>query len=137
MSKRVVTIAPDRTVAAALKVMARHGIGSLVVVKGGKPVGMVTERDFVIEISKKGAIALEAKVGGLASKPLITVRQRTEIWEAFTKMLRKKIRRLPVVDGHRLVGIVTERDLFKWVVMVINEPNVPEDVRKLFNEPLD
>ena len=46
-------------------------------------------------------------------------------------MLRRKIRRLPVTKDGKLVGIVTERDLFKWVVGVLYAPNVPEDVKKL------
>ncbi len=131
MSKNVVTVSQDAPVAAALKLMVKHGIGSVVVVEEGKPVGMVTERDFVNQISELGPRALEARVGRVASRPLVSVDLRTEIWEAFTIMLRKKIRRLPVMKEGRLVGIVTERDLFRWVVMVAYEPNIPAEISKL------
>ncbi len=98
MSKNVVTIEQEVPVAAALRLMVKHGIGSIVVVEEGKPVGIVTERDFVNQISELGPKALETRVGRVASKPLTAVDPKTEVWEAFTIMLRKKIRRLPVID---------------------------------------
>jgi CBS domain-containing protein len=67
-----------------------------------------------------------------AKRKVITVTPETEIWEAFTLMLKNKIRRLPVVTkAGKLVGIVTERDLFKWVVAAAYEPEIPEEIKKL------
>ncbi|MDA4125055.1 MAG: CBS domain-containing protein [Thaumarchaeota archaeon] len=131
MSKKVVTVTQDAPIASVLKLMVKHGIGSVVVLEGGKPVGMITERDFVNQISEHGARALEGRVSRVASRPLVSVGPKTEIWEAFTIMLRKKIRRLAVMKDERLVGIVTERDLFRWVVMVAYEPNIPAEISKL------
>lgn len=69
--------------------------------------------------------------GNAASKPLIAVPPEEEIWEAFGIMLENKVRRLPVLKDGKLVGIVTERDLFKWVVRVIYEPNIPKRIKGL------
>src|SRR3989304_4851570 len=65
------------------------------------------------------------------SQPLVTAEPDTPSWEAFRTMLKKRIRRLPIVEKGKLVGIVTERDLFRWVLLVAYEPNIPEDIREI------
>ena len=131
MSKTVRIISPDGTVGEALKLMAKYDVGCLVIVRGGKPVGVVTERDIVRKMIDKRWKGLEQRVIEIASQPVISIPPDTEAWEAFTTMLRKKIRRLPVEKGGKLVGLVTERDLFKWVVRVFYEPNIPEEFKEL------
>lgn len=131
MSRTVKTIADARPVRAAVAMMTKNDIGSVVVVKGRVPVGIITERDVMRRLAGKSQASLDQPSGRLASKPLITVSPETMIWEAFILMLRRRIRRLPVTRDGKLVGIVTERDLFKWVVGVLYAPNVPQDVRKL------
>jgi CBS domain-containing protein len=131
MSKTVRTVSARQPVSAAVAVMTKHDIGSVVVLKDGAPLGIITERDVMRHLVGKTSRNLDKPSEALASKPLVTVPPDTEIWEAFMMMLRRKIRRLPVMQAGKLVGIVTERDLFKWVVSVLYEPNVPEDVRKL------
>jgi CBS domain-containing protein len=114
--------------------MAKLDIGSLIVTSGGRAVGVVTERDVVKVVARGGAASLRKRLDSVASKPVVTVSPTTEIWEAFTLMLKKKIRRLPVVERGKVVGIVTERDLLKWVVGVFYEPNIPADVKKLITQ---
>jgi CBS domain-containing protein len=111
--------------------MVKYDIGAVVVLdKSSRVVGIMTERDVVNKIASEGA-NLKAPVSKFASRPVITAGPETKVWDAFTQMLRRKIRRLPVVEKGKLVGIVTERDLFKWVVRVIYEPNIPNDLRTL------
>lgn len=131
MSKTVRTVAGRTSLRSVLALMRRHDIGSVVVMESGAPVGIITERDVVKKLAARGPRVLGLTSRELASKPVVTTSPETEVWEAFTVMLRKKIRRLPVMKGNRLVGIVTERDLLKWVVGVLYEPNVPRDVKKL------
>ncbi|MDV3278666.1 MAG: CBS domain-containing protein [Nitrososphaerales archaeon] len=131
MSRTVRTVSGSEPVSVAVAKMVKHDIGSVVVLEGGAPVGIITERDIMRQLTGKSAKDLSSPSKTFASKPLVTVSPETEIWNAFTIMLRKKIRRLPVVQGGRLMGIVTERDLFKWVVGVFYEPNVPADIKKL------
>jgi CBS domain-containing protein len=134
MSKNVVSLAPSKKVIDALKVMNEKDIGSVLVVQSGDLVGIITERDVVRNLpkSEKAFFDFISKpLSEAAKKNMISVSPDLEIWEAFEKMLEKKIRRLPVVKSGKLVGIVTERDLFKWVVKVAYEPNLPENIKKL------
>lgn len=132
MTKTPVTIKPDTTVRNALQLMIRKDIGSLIVAKDGKAVGIITERDVTRRSLRPAKVkgVYERPVTRLMSRPLITVPSTTPVWEAFETMVIKKIRRLPVVDQDRLIGIVTERDLFKWVIRVFYEPNIPERIKK-------
>jgi CBS domain-containing protein len=131
MSRTVRTIHPDASVESALKLMAKYDVGCLVVVRNEKAVGVITERDIVRKMINKRWKGLQQHVIDVASHPVISIPPSTEAWVAFTTMLRKKIRRLPVEDHGKLVGLVTERDLFKWVVRVFYEPNIPEEFKKL------
>jgi CBS domain-containing protein len=70
-------------------------------------------------------------IRNVMSKPLVTITPSAEVWQAVEQMVRKDIVRLPVVEGDRLVGMVTERDIFRWMIRVAYEPNLPEDLGKL------
>jgi len=130
MSTKVVTVKSTDKVGKALQTMVRHKIGSIVVVEKGKPVGIMTERDVSIRTAK-GQNVRGMAVRNVMSKPLVTIAPSSEVWQAVEQMVRRDIVRLPVVDGDRLVGMVTERDIFRWVIKVAYEPNLPEDLRKL------
>ncbi len=131
MTKKVFTLPPDKPTKAALDLMKEYDIGAVVLSERGKIAGIVTERDILKKITGNSAENLQEPVSQIASKNVITGSPKTQVWEAFATMLRNKIRRLPVVDEERLVGIVTERDLFKWTVKVAYEPNIPEDLKRL------
>jgi CBS domain-containing protein len=132
MSSKPVTIEADAPVRKALQVMIKKDIGSLLVVRDGKPVGIITERDVTRRSLRPAKIkgTYDRPVARSMSRPLVTVPPSTPIWDAFETMVTRKIRRLPVVEQGRLVGIVTERDLFKWVIRVFYEPNIPERIKK-------
>lgn len=130
MTKKVVTVHPDQKVSEALDLMVKHNIGSLIVTEKNSPIGMVTERDIVQGIVKNRNI-FSSKVGEIMAQPLITATPETPTWEAFRVMLTNRIRRLPVLDNGRLVGMVTERDLFRWVLLVAYEPNLPSDIKEI------
>lgn len=133
MTGTPVAIKPDAPVRKALRVMIKKDIGSLVVVKKGKPVGIITERDVTrrsLRPARAGKKAYHMPVTSLMSRPLITVPPSTPVWEAFEKMVTRKVRRLPVVEKGRLLGIVTERDLFKWVIRVLYAPNIPRRIER-------
>lgn len=132
MTRTPVTIKADATVRKALQVMIKKDIGSLIVVKDGEPVGIVTERDVTRRSLRPAKVkgVYDRPVSRSMSRPLITMPPATPVWEAFEIMVTKKIRRLPIVEQGRLVGIVTERDLFKWVIRVFYEPNIPDRIKK-------
>lgn len=120
MTTDVVTVAPDATVRDALRAMIEHDIGSVVVAERGVAVGVFTERDVTRHVLADDAV-LEERVDELMSTPPITVAPSEQVVDAFGLMNAKRIRRLPVVEGGRLVGIVTEGDLRRWVGQVAEE----------------
>ena len=130
MSSQVFSLGPSARTLDALDAMVQNDIGSVPVVDNGKLVGIITERDIVKEITKSFDY-LAKPLSETGKRSVVTVTRSTPLWEAFATLLRNKIRRLPVVDEGRLIGIVTERDLFKWVVRVAYEPNIPDDLKDL------
>jgi CBS domain-containing protein len=117
-NREVVYVNRDVTVNAACKLMRQYHVGSLVVVDevAGKrvPVGILTDRDVVVEID---AMDLDAKVitaGDIMSSELVTVPESQGVLETIEIMRAKGVRRVPIVDGEsRLVGIVTIDDLLE------------------------
>jgi CBS domain-containing protein len=136
MSKTVRTVDSTGTVGLALEAMANYDIGSVVVVEGKKPVGIVTERDFARKFAKDKFVDMRRKIGEISSKPVISVSPDTKVWDVLDLMVKKKIRQLPVVKDGQLVGITTERDIFKWIVRVIHSPNIPADLQKAIEQNL-
>jgi CBS domain-containing protein len=120
MSAPVIQVAPDATVAQALRTMIDRDIGSVVVAEGESAIGIFTERDLTRRILDDSSL-LDRKVDEVMSSPVTTVGPDDEVVFVFRLMNEKGIRRLPVVQDGRLVGIVTERDLLQWVEAVANE----------------
>lgn len=120
MTVGVVTVAPEETVATALRRMIDHDIGAVVVAEGEAPVGVFTERDVTRRVLSDPDL-LERPVREVMSSPVVTTEPDAEIVFVFETMNERRIRRLPVVEGGRLVGILTERDLLRWVDAVAHE----------------
>jgi CBS domain-containing protein len=120
MIRDVATVGPGEPMEVALRRMNERDIGSVVVVEGDRPVGIVTERDVVRHALEPGELRAR-RVGDLMSAPLVTIGPEAEVVEAFDLMTREGIRRLPVVQDGRLVGIVAERDLLRGVSQVARE----------------
>ncbi len=114
MSSPVVHVAPGATVAQALSTMLEHDIGAVVVTEEDSVTGVFTERDLTRRILKDPDL-LGRPVGEVMSSPVTAVGPDDEIVFVFGLMVERKIRRLPVVEDGRLVGILTERDLLRWV----------------------
>jgi len=109
VSSRIITLSEENTVYDAINVMHDNRVGSIIVTKGDKPAGIFTERDLITKVlSRKG---LDTKLGVVQSKPLITARDSVTLRGAAEKMRTNKIKRLPLMKGDRLVGVVTARDL--------------------------
>jgi CBS domain-containing protein len=130
MSSPVKTINASDTLGSAAEAMVMNEIGAVVVIEGTNLLGIVTERDIVKQVVRASDV-LKKSVKQLLFKSLVTVGPNTTIQEAFATMLKNKIRRLPVVDGNKLVGIVTEKDLMRWVLRVCYEPNMPPHIKAI------
>ncbi len=114
MTTNVITISVNETVLYAAKLMHQQDVGDLVVMDGSMPKGIVTERDLVRRIMalKK---PLDTKVSEIMSDPLITIEDKASIRDAARKMVKYKIRRLPVTKNDALVGIIVSSDFAKHV----------------------
>lgn len=120
MTKDVVTVGRDEPVGSALRAMLARDIGSVVVTDGGAAVGVFTERDLSRNILDDPGL-IYRPVGEVMSAPVVTAAPSEEVVFVFERMNTNGIRRLPVVQDGRLVGMVTERDLLRWVGQVAKE----------------
>lgn len=112
MSKNVVMISPEETMAEAAGVMGEEHIGSLIVKKYETPVGIVTERDLLSKVLAKGKDLRKTTVESVMSYPLVTICSDAKIKEAAQMMIKKK-GRLAVFECGKLVGVITASDLIK------------------------
>ncbi len=112
MVTRVITITPEKTVAEAAKMMISQNIGGLVVVKNKEPVGIITEKDFTRLIATKKD-PYKLKIEKIMSKPLITISPEASIMDAARLMTKSGIRKLPVKQDGKLVGIITAEDIVR------------------------
>jgi len=112
MSRQVITVEPEETVAVAARMLARHNIGSLPVsTRDGKLLGMVTDRDLVTRCLASGRRPEETKVREIMTAGVISAGPDMEVWAAAHLMGRSQIRRLPVVENGKLRGMVSLGDL--------------------------
>ncbi len=111
MAKPVKTIDYNKTIKDAATLMKKYGKGSLIVVKNKKPVGIITADDIIHKIVAKNIKPTSIKVKQVMSSPLITITPDSTCVDAAKKMRRNNIKRLPVVDGGKLVGVVSLDDI--------------------------
>lgn len=126
-SRDVVFTMGDTTVSAAAKLMREHHVGSIVVVEemnGGKrrPLGIVTDRDIVVEVVAPGLDAETITVGDIMTTELVTASESEGLLETMEIMRYKGVRRIPVVDSAgQLIGIASIDDLLEVLAEEMNE----------------
>lgn len=115
MVSPVITVDAESTIYEAARIMGEGKIGSVVVTKDSKPVGIFTERDLLTKVIAKGLDMKSTKVEENMSSPLITVDEETSVKDAIILMAGRKIMRLPVLKEGKLVGIVTGAEIFNFL----------------------
>ena len=110
MTKELVTIEAASSVAAAVTVMGMRGVGAVLVIEEGRVEGIFTERDLVRALSSDIGAASQAVAQWMTRNP-VTVGPEASVEEALEIMLNGHFRHLPVMEGERLVGVVSIRDL--------------------------
>jgi CBS domain-containing protein len=110
----VLTIEAETPVRDAVTILADRRIGALPVLRDGAVVGIMSERDIIYKLRSDGAQVLDWTVEGIMTSPAITVTPDQQIMGALSLMTRRRIRHLPVVEGERIVGIVSIGDLVKF-----------------------
>lgn len=110
----VVTVAPDASIAEAIDVLNRRGIGALVVSADGDGVaGILSERDLVRALARQGSGLLDRRVSELMTSEVFTCEPGDTVEALMSHMTERRIRHIPVVDGGRLVGVVSIGDVVK------------------------
>jgi CBS domain-containing protein len=120
MVKEVITIDENSTVKEAADVMNKFEIGCLIAVKKGKAMGIITERDLLKRVVAEAKDANKTKVKDVMSSPLVVVEPSMDLGEAVRLMFQMKIKKLPVVDAKRLVGLVSLTDIARFQPQMIN-----------------
>ena len=119
-SSNLWSVAPEVTVFEAIKLMAEKNIGSLLVLSGGRLVGLFTERDYTRKIALHGKNSKETRVGEIIPAAVITVTPDDSVEECMRQMTNHRVRHLPVVEGPNVIGIISIGDLVNWIISTQN-----------------
>ncbi len=112
----VLSTSPVASVYEAVKLMAEKNVGALVVMEGAKVVGMITERDYARKIVLMARSSRETPVRDVMTAPVVCVHPGQTNEECMALMTEKRVRHLPVMDGDRLVGLISIGDLVKDII---------------------
>ena len=111
MQKNVITIQEEKSALDAAKLISEKDISFLVIIKDEKPIGVITEKDFVKKLAAEDKKASEIPLSKIMSYKFRWVEPSTDIEDAVQKMLNHNIRRLIVLENEKLVGVITQSDL--------------------------
>ncbi|MEW6189623.1 MAG: CBS domain-containing protein [Actinomycetota bacterium] len=121
MTRRVVSIGPDSSVIEAAKRMGEENVGCLIVLEDEKLVGMLTDRDIATRVVGEGIDPQGCKVRDCMTREIVTAIPQTDILDAAKLMTKYEVRRLPIVDGQRVVGIVSIADIAAYAESILGE----------------
>ncbi len=107
---------PEDSVYEALEVLAEHDVGALLVMDGGKLVGVFSERDYTRKIALEGRSSRDTKVAEIMSTAIVAVSPRTRTRDCMALMKQHHIRHLPVVDGREVLGMISMRDIMQDII---------------------
>jgi len=112
----ICSVAPEMSVYDALRLMADHDIGAVMVMQNGELCGVLSERDYARKVILLGKASKETQVGEIMTSPATTVKPGDSIDDCMQLMTRCRIRHLPVVDEGTIEGILSIGDLVNWTI---------------------
>jgi CBS domain-containing protein len=110
------SISPAMSVYEAIEMMAEKQVGALPVVEQGQLVGIISERDYARKVILKGRSSKDTQVAEIMTRDLVTISPQHTVGECMRIVTDKRFRHLPVMEGGRLVGIISIGDLVNWVI---------------------
>lgn len=110
------SVSPEITVFETLKLMAERNIGAVLVVDAGRPIGMFSERDYARQVILKGKASKDTPVREVMSMHVVFVRPAQKLEECMALMTDKRVRHLPVLEGERVIGVVSIGDVVKAMI---------------------
>ncbi len=114
--KGIFSVAPEEPVLAAIKKMAEHHVGALLVMSGDKLAGIVSERDYARKVILLGRSANDTPVWQIMSSPVTAVKPEQTVDECMRIVTERRIRHLPVLEAERVIGVISIGDLVKAVI---------------------
>lgn len=114
--RHVISVAPGNSVFEAIKLMAEHSIGSLVVLEGDELLGIITERDYARKVIVKGRSSNNTRVSDIMTTSVLTTSSAQSVNECMGLMTDKRIRHLPVVEDNRVIGMISIGDLVQAII---------------------
>jgi len=114
--REVHAVRPDEPVLAALRMMAEKHCGALAVMRGAELVGIISERDYARKVVLHGKSSADTPVAEIMSSPVTTVAREQTVTDCLGLMTDQRIRHLPVVEGGRVLGMLSIGDLVKAVI---------------------
>jgi CBS domain-containing protein len=128
MTKSVIAVDSSVTANEAAKMMEDVKVGAIIVMENNIPMGIITDRDFAVKIVAH-AYQITTPVKQIMSTPLITIGPDESVWMVADLMYTRGIRKLPVIEDDKVIGIITSTDLVNQLAVSTNE-----DIRKMYHE---
>jgi CBS domain-containing protein len=120
MTKDIRVVRPDTSIKEVVATMNKFGIGSIIIVQGDRPVGIITERDILRRLVEPCLAPETLTARQIMTSPLLSISETASIEEAAKLMARKHIKRLPVMNNGKLVGIITYTDIVSKVPTMLS-----------------
>jgi CBS domain-containing protein len=112
----ILNVEPEAALAAAVKILGERKIGAVLVMSHGRIEGILSERDIVRVLAERGAAVLDEPVSNVMTRKVVSCRQNDTVAAIMEIMTLGKFRHLPVVEGERVVGLISIGDIVKWRV---------------------
>ncbi len=113
MTKDIVHLTKDSRISEVMRHMVKADVGSVVICEGPKPIGIITEKDILARVVLKELDPAEARADDIMTKDIITISEHSNIDSAARLMRKKRIKRLIVIEGGDVRGIITQTDIFR------------------------
>ena len=110
------SISPDATVFEAIQLMADKNVGALPVVDNSRLIGIISERDYTRKVILKGLSSKDTPVRDIMKREVLTASPSDSTADCMRVMTEKRVRHLPVLEGTKMIGIVSIGDVMKWVI---------------------